>query len=152
MPLSVLGGLAASLSVVTAAKLALAHLTYVRLGWREHGRIGCDLRRKHAVTERALQQLVNRFHGLVRLTVCVVFINTGSCLALALDAAGSGGASALHRKAATGLVVTSALAMLLLGWLAVAVGAVRRCSQERELVANVTMTLLLLWPVSVGCV
>ena len=76
--------LAAAFAASTLLKAGLSWLVHLRLGWRVHSHVSCDLRRKHAGFQTSLQLLLNRFQTLLQITFFVILVNAVSCLALAL--------------------------------------------------------------------
>ena len=147
---SAAAALGAAFATYTLAKLACARAAHARLGWRQHSRVACDLRRKGAEFERSLGLLLGRLRTLQRVALVVTAVNLSSCLALALAGAGAGqqGSSGvpLPRWPASGLLIAAGLAVLLLGWQLLAALAVARASRALGLTASVAAPALLGWP------
>jgi hypothetical protein len=60
MPFEWTAGLSSAFAASTLLKVVLAWLTHLRLGWRVHSHVSCDLRRKHAGFQTSVQLLLNR--------------------------------------------------------------------------------------------
>ena len=146
--------LGAAFAAYTLAKLACARAAHARLGWRQHSRVACDLRRKGAGFERSLGMLLGRLRTLQRVALVVTAVNLSSCLALALAGAGAGAGAGqqgssgvpLPRWPASGLLIAAGLAVLLLGWQLLAALAVVRASRALGLAASIAAPALLGWP------
>lgn len=148
-----------------ALDLWLLQLSHLQLGWRQHSKLPCDPRRKHAAEGQQLYQAQTRYTCLTSSCMHILILSMANGLVLALSEgrAGVAGNSTLTaaaedpagqaqeamQTAKTGVLVAVGFTLLPVLGLAASICAVQLRSKNVELLATATLAIAELFPVSV---
>lgn len=147
-----------------ALDLWLLQLSHLQLGWRQHSKLPCDPRRKHAAQQQQLYEARTRYTCLASSCMHILVLSMVNGLVLALsegraDMAGksvltaaagdpAGQTQAAMQTAKTGVLVAVGFTLLPALWLAASRCAVHFRSKNIELLATATLAIAELLPVS----
>jgi hypothetical protein len=149
-----------------ALDLWLLQLSHLQLGWRQHSKLPCDPRRKHATERQHLYQAQSRYACLSSCCMHILILSMANGLVLALSEGRAGMAGncvltaaaddsagqtqSTMQTAKTGLLVAVGFTLLPALWLAAIRCAVHFRSKKMELLATATLAIAELFPVSVS--